>query len=88
MSFLDSGKDKNCSVCLSNNLDQKWDDTTKIMMEEFWESWRSVLKCVFPLISEECSIFQKKKNTEAIHYNEESNYAEMFDESHRKSQSN
>ena len=33
-------------------------------------------------------IFSKKKNTEAIHYNEESNYAEMFDESHRKSQSN
>ena len=83
MSFLDSGKDKNCSVSLSNNLDQKWHYTTKIMMEEFSESWRSVLECVFPLISKEYSFCY----TETIHYNRESNYTKMFDESLRKSQS-
>ena len=58
------------------------------MMEEFSESWRSVLKYVFSLISEEYSIFSAaKKKTETIHYNEESNCAEMFDESLRNSQS-
>ena len=60
LTFLDSGGDKNCNESLSNNLDQKWDYTTKIMMEEFSESWRSVLNCVFPLISVEYSFFFKK----------------------------
>ena len=63
LSFLDSGEDKNGNESLSNNLDQKWGYTTKIMMEEFSESWRSVLKYVFPFISEECSFFTQKRFT-------------------------
>ena len=81
LSFLDSGEDKNCNVSLSNNLDQKYDYTTKIMMDKFSESWRSVLKCVLSLTSVECSIFSKKNSLETIHYNEESICAEIFDES-------
>ena len=86
VSFLDSGEDKNCNVSLSNNLDQKCDYTTKIMMEEF--SGKLTLCIEVPISIDKCGVLNFfKKNTETIHYNEESNCAEIFDESRRNSQS-